>query len=110
MGTFMKGDIVALEYPYSDFSGFKKRPAVVTAGMFGDYLVLCPISSRLRKDEYCVELDDDCLDGGSLKLSSFVRTNLISTVDKSVILYKIGRLGDTKVKEVEEKLVEMFTK
>jgi mRNA interferase MazF len=109
METFMKGDIVVMEYPYSDYSEYKKRPAVITAGPFGDDVIVCPISSRLKKDEYCIDLSDEDMEDKSLRLSSFVRTNFISTVDKSIIAYSIDRLKEPKISEVEKKLVKIFT-
>jgi len=34
MERFVKGDIVVLPFPYSDFSASKKRPALVLADLF----------------------------------------------------------------------------
>jgi len=46
MGKFVKGDIVVLSYPFSDFSGVKRRPALVIADLNGDDVILCQITSQ----------------------------------------------------------------
>ena len=37
MGRFVKGDIVVLNFPFSDLSGNKRRPALVVATWVGVY-------------------------------------------------------------------------
>jgi len=36
MGRFVKGDIVVLNFPFSDLSGTKRRPALVLADLIGN--------------------------------------------------------------------------
>jgi len=36
MGRFVKGDVVVLPFPLSDWSGTKRRPALVVAELQGD--------------------------------------------------------------------------
>lgn len=31
MGQFIKGDIVVIPFPFTDLSGYKRRPAVILA-------------------------------------------------------------------------------
>ena len=39
-----------------------------------------------------------------------IRPNKLFTADKSIVLYKIGSLKESKIKEVENGIVDMFTK
>jgi mRNA interferase MazF len=110
METLVKGDVIVLDFPYSDFSEFKRRPAVVVAELPGSDVIVCQVSSRMRGDENCVSLDDGDFVEGSLKTSSFVRAGFISTVDRSLILYRAGRLRERKICEIKEKLIEILTK
>jgi mRNA interferase MazF len=41
MGKFVKGDIVVLNFPFSDLSGAKRRPAFVLAKLEGPESILC---------------------------------------------------------------------
>ena len=39
MGRFVKGDVVVVPYPFSDFSAVKRRPALVIAELTGDDVI-----------------------------------------------------------------------
>jgi mRNA interferase MazF len=51
MGIFAKGDVVVAPLDFSDFSNFKRRPALVIATPTGLDPVLCMITSRGRGDD-----------------------------------------------------------
>ncbi|HIH38769.1 type II toxin-antitoxin system PemK/MazF family toxin [Candidatus Woesearchaeota archaeon] len=108
METFVKGDVVVLPFPFSDLSDVKRRPALVAATLEGDECILCQITSRMRSDKYSISLTDEEFQSGSLKATSRIRPNRMFSADESVIRYKIGSLKQDKVKEVEERIIDMF--
>jgi mRNA interferase MazF len=110
MEQLMKGDIVVLPFPFSDLSKSKRRPALVAASLTGDDLILCQITSETRRDNYSVSLEAKDFKKGKLDIKSMLRPNKIFTADKSIIVYKIGTLKETKTKKVEKELVKIFTK
>ena len=110
MEEFVKGDVVVLPFPFSDLSKSKKRPALVTAVLEGDDIVLCQITSETRNDRYSITLANSDFKKGSLNLTSMVRPNKLFTADKSIILYRIGSLKDSKIREVEKEIVDIFKK
>lgn len=110
MEGFVKGDVVVLPFPFSDLSQSKKRPALIAANLSGDDAILCQITSQARADEYAIILTSDDLKKGNLKSMSMIRPNRLFTADKSIILYKISSLKESKLKEVENKIIQMFQK
>ena len=76
----------------------------------GDDIVLCQITSVSRVDSYSIALASSDFKKGSLNLTSMIRPNKLFTADKSIILYKIGSLKESKIKEVEKGIVDIFTK
>ena len=54
-------------------------------------------------------IDDSDFRKGALNLASVVRPNRMFTADKSIILYKAGSLKQSKINEVENVIVGMFT-
>ena len=110
MEEFVKGDVVVLPFPFSDLSKSKKRPALVASILDGDDIVLCQITSEARVDSYSIVLTSSDFKKGSLNLTSMIRPNKLFTADKSIILYKIGSLKESKIKEVEKGIVDIFTK
>ena len=110
MERFVKGDVVVLPFPYTDFSGAKKRPAVVIATLQGNNVVLAQITTNQREDQDLINLKRKDFDSGFLSSDSFIMTSLIFTADSSKINYKAGQLTQSKIKQVEKKLCEIFTR
>jgi len=104
----MKGDLVVLDFPFPDGSGSKRRPAVIVAELEGRDCIFCSIT-RSRSDKYSVDLSNSEMDGGRINTESKIRPNLLFTMEKRRIDYRIGHLKEAKIKEVEEKLVDIFT-
>ena len=107
---YVKGDVVVLSFPYTDFSSVKKRPAVVIATLKGQNVILAQITTNQRNDEDLVSLAKKDFASGSLSSDSFIMASLIFTADSSKIEYKIGKIKQEKIKEIQNKLVEVFTR
>ena len=109
MGKPLVGDVVVLPFPQTDLRVGKRRPALVVADLAGDDLVLCQITSQTRRrDDYSVPLMSDDFEHGGLNLDSFVRTNRLFTVDRSVIIYVAAKISDSKLEEVRSTIRELF--
>jgi len=109
MEKFVKGDIVVIPFPFSDFTQSKRRPALVLATLKGDDLILCQITSKTISDSYSIPVDDSDFLEGSLKQSSNVRPNRIFTVDTKIILYKIGTLKQEKHNKIIDRVIQILT-
>jgi mRNA interferase MazF len=109
MEKIMKGDIIVIPFPFSDLSRTKRRPAYVAATSIYDDLVLCQITTSLDPDKFSIPIIQTNFSSGSLNRTSLVRPNMIFTADKSIVLYKAGKLVNSKIKEIEYELVKMFT-
>ncbi len=103
MGGFVKGSVVVVNYFFTDLSGSKRRPAVVVADLEGDDLIICPIVSS-RSDRYSVRVTSRDISGRQLRKDSFIRPNIVNTVDSSRILYSMGELSFEKMAELSDKL------
>lgn len=108
---FTKGEAVVLQFPFSDLSSSRKRPAVVVANLSGDDLILAQITSAFaRSDEYSLSLELKDFQSGRLPISSLIRTNKLFTADQSIISFRVGILKKEKIKEIENKLIEIIKK
>jgi mRNA interferase MazF len=108
MERFVKGDIIVLPFPYSDFSQAKKRPALVISTLQGDDIILCQVTTRSVQDDYAIPISNGDFIQGSLKQLSNIRPNRLFTVDKSIILYKIGSISTSKLRKVIDKIIEII--
>jgi mRNA interferase MazF len=83
-----KGDIVLIPFPFTDLSGNKNRPAIILI-VSDDDVTVCFITTQLRRQsEHDISIHPSTLNG--LKKPSLIRLNKIATIDKELI---IGRLG-----------------
>lgn len=110
MERFVKGDVVVISFPYADFSSMKKRPALVVANLKGQNVILAQITTKKRNDEDLINLRRKDFSSGSLNIDSFIMASLLFTSDASRISYKAGKIKQDKIKEVQSKLIEIFTK
>lgn len=108
MERFVKGDIVILPFPFSDLTVSKNRPALVAAALKGEDLILCQITSQSRNDPDAIELKQRDFQKGGLDVDSWIRPSRLFTADSSIIRYSAGKLKESKMKEVESKLCEIF--
>lgn len=108
MERFVVGDIIVISFPFTDFSSSRKRPALVLANLEGDDIVICEITSVIRKDAYAVQIGNKDLESGKLKINSTIRPNRILTIHKNKAIYKFGRVQDSKFQEVLEKVKRIF--
>ena len=77
----LKGDIVLISFPFTDFSGEKLRPAVVLVHSRLDVTV-CFITTQMHwKEPFDVLVKPSVLNG--VQKESLVRLSKIATLDKS---------------------------
>jgi mRNA interferase MazF len=108
MERFIKGDIVVVAFPFSGMRDTKRRPAVIVAELEGNEVLICNVTSS-RFDRYSIDLTNDDLEEGLLRLKSRIRPNILFIMENRDIVRKIGHLKDSKIKEVEDKLVRIIT-
>jgi mRNA interferase MazF len=110
MERFVKGDIVVFQFPFSDIEESKKRPALVAANTTDENLILCQITSQKRPDPDLIMITKTDFKIGSLKQDSFIRPTILFSIHNSKIDYKVGNLKPEKVKIIEKKFCEIFTR
>ena len=107
MERFVKGEIIVLPFPFSDLSSSKKRPALIIATPKGEDILLALITSKINLNKYSNEITN-YFETGNLPSKSFVKINRLFSADKSIILYKKGKLKKTKIKEIEKQLIKLI--
>ncbi|MBS3071434.1 type II toxin-antitoxin system PemK/MazF family toxin [Candidatus Pacearchaeota archaeon] len=106
---FKKFDIVLVNFPFSDLTKTKKRPALVINSLEGDNTIFCQITTKRRNiQKYEIILKkEDC--EGNIRFDSFIYLDMIFTLHKSIVHGKIGEVKSSKVKElINQKLKTTF--
>jgi mRNA interferase MazF len=108
MGRFVKGDVVIIPFPFSDLSDSKRRPAFVIASLPGDDIILCQITSQVKKDKFSITLSSSDFISGSLPVESYIRPTRIFTADKKIILRKAGIVKTSISTSVVNLIIELI--
>ena len=101
-----KADIVLIPFPFTDLTGSNNRPALILIVGNLDVTVSF-ISTQLYWQEHTDLLLKPNSENG-LKKSSLVRISKIATIDKSLVIGKLGKLDSKEIEELDKKLVQIF--
>lgn len=110
--NYNKWEIILVPFPFTNLTTTKKRPALIVSP--NEYnknmdVVIAFITSKLDL-EYRV---------GDYKIQEWKRSNLpkpsmlrmkFATIDKSIIVKKLGRLSEKDVQEFSKLLIDFFTR
>lgn len=100
MVTPSPASVVVVDFPFSDLSGTKLRPAVALAQAGRDDWILCQITSNPHSDTNAVRLIDNSFSQGSLRAVSFARPTKLFTAHISLINKRVAILKDEAFKEI----------
>ncbi len=89
--SYRKGDIVWVDFPFTDGSQSKHRPAMIISNnkvnRTGDYLLVM-ITSKIRKDKLSLLLKNTDYKNKPLEIKSFIRLHKIFILNETLILGK----------------------
>ena len=99
------GDIVLVPFPFTDQKASKKRPAVVVSSMTYNRersdIVLMAVTSRIKPSAFFGETGViEWKEAGLLKPS--VIKPIFATIEKGLVLRKLGRLGEDDRNALQE--------
>lgn len=101
-----KGDVVLIPFPFSDFSGAKNRPAVILIETDEDVTVAFITTQLKWKTEFDVLLQSSDLNG--LKKDSLIRLNKLATIDKELVIGRLGSIDETSTGLLNKNLIRIF--
>lgn len=101
-----KGDIVLIPFPFTDLSGVKNRPALILAAGEVDVTVSF-VTKQLRwQEDFDVKIEPSKTNG--LKTTSLIRLSKLATIDKDLMIGKLGNLSQNELASVNKSLVKIF--
>lgn len=108
MGELAVGSIVLVDFPYSTYLRYKKRPALVIAVAEFDNYILCQITSKKPAARSTIALNNQDFAMGGLPHSSYIRPDKIYTVDKIIIERGLGMVSGEKLQQVGGSLAKLL--
>lgn len=111
MPTYTQGDIIVVNFPFTDISQTKKRPALVLSNdavnQTGDYL-LVQITSQIKNDGLSLPILTTDFIQNPLPLTSFVRLHKIFLLNESLIIKKSTAITSTFHQSLVSKIVGLI--
>lgn len=105
------GDIVVVPFPFSDLTSLKIRPAlIVSSNAFNESrnLLLVAISTKKGLEEFSIPLSQKNLNSGELKKESFIRLQNIFTLEKRMIIKKVGKMNEKSYANFKKKFEKII--
>lgn len=103
MTTYKVGDVVSVEFPFSDFQTTKRRPGLVLA--VGEDFLLARLTTHLPRESSDIFLQR-WSDVG-LPRASTVRLMKLVTIDQRLVHHRIGHLHPDDINTIVQALHQM---
>ncbi len=109
MAKLVKGNVVVVNFPFSDLSQSKRRPALVVAKAEFTNLILCQITAQPYTSKQAIPITSADFVEGNLVKKSYIRPDKLFTTDASIIERTIGKIKKDTLKGVLLHLRELFS-
>jgi len=100
------GDVVLLDYPFTDASGSKRRPGLVLLPESDGDILFARITSKEREGEFDIALEDWKSIG--LAYPSIVRLSKMVSLHTNLVLRQIGVLSAPDAESILNALGKMI--
>ena len=104
MEGFVKGDVIVIEFPYSNLKIVKRRPVLVIKVPKGDDVIVAQITGESYEKPAEIIIKKDNFKQGNLKRDSYIRIDKIASIEKYLINYRIGSLKQEKFNEIIDRI------
>ena len=101
-----KGDIVLIPFLFTDLSGIKNRPALILIEGDSDITVSFITTQVKWQEDFDVKIEPTPLNG--LKRTSLIRLGKLATIDKDLVIGKLGKLSLDESANVDKNLIKIF--
>jgi mRNA interferase MazF len=111
MNELKQGSIVLVDFTYSDQTLSKLRPALVVSNSrynaISRDVIVVKITSRKPK-LFAASIAGGDLVAGSLDRPSFVQTDAIYALEKTIICDRIGQIRPEKMQEIAKQISDLL--
>ena len=107
-----KGDMVLVKFPFTDLSSKKLRPALIMSdeSKSKDF-ILAFITTQLEQKEKCdvlLPIDSKNFQDTGLKKESILKLNKLTTLNRKMIVGRIGLVKGELINEINKNLRDLF--
>lgn len=103
---WLKGDIVLIPFPFTDLTGVKNRPALILVESDADITVSFITTQVKWQEDSDIRIEPAQENG--LKKPSLIRLGKLATIDKDLVIGRLGRVTTQEIKAVDENLIKLL--
>jgi mRNA interferase MazF len=104
--TYNFGDVLLVNYPFSDFNRSKVRPGIVLLDVGDADVLVARLTSHQPRTNHDLAVHE--WKSANLPLASFVRLHKMATISKTQILSRTGFLSQLDQDRLRQHLREMW--
>src|SRR3954462_10937600 len=102
-----RGEVIEVDWPYSDWTGSKRRPAVVTQADFLNSLIDDTVLVQITSTRHGIPGTEVLIDPAVETASGLTRACVascanVTTYDQARVLGAIGVLSDAAMRQIED--------
>ena len=107
-----RGTIVLTPFPFTDLKTIKRRPALIVSNnpfnKKSDDYIMVPLTTVIKDEPYSILINQEGLSSGKLLKPSRIRIDKFFSVQKNLIIMKIGKLNDKIFNKVKLEISKLF--
>ena len=103
------GSVVLVQFPFSDLSSSKLRPAVVLAAVDRNDWILCQITSNAYSDTRSIPITESDFSSGSLSRISYARPGKLFSANESIMRRVVGQLAGAKHQAILDAVIAILS-
>src|SRR3989344_4041756 len=103
MERLVKGDVIVIEFPFSNLMQNKRRPALIIKIPKGEEIIVSQITGKSYEHLVEVIIKKDDFKEWGLRVESYLRLDKIFSIEKLLIKYKVGSLKREKFDKILDK-------
>lgn len=100
--------VILVQYPFTDLSSSKVRPALILRDQLDDDIICLPITSEFGTTIYDKEIPKNVTQGFEFPIISFIRPQKIATLNKTLVRKTLGTLKSSFFLEVKRNCLDFL--
>ena len=108
MEGLVKGDVIILDFPFSNLMQTKRRPALVIKVPKGEDIIICQITAKSQEKSVEIPIIKKDFSKGELKRDSYIRIDKITTIKRTRVKYKAGSLKPEKFNDILSNIISFL--
>ena len=108
MERLVKGDVIVIDFPFSNLVQVKRRPVLIIKIPKADDIIVNQITGKSYESSVEIPVIKKDFIRGGLKVDSYLRLDKIFSIEKSLIKYKIGSLKSEKFNGILNKIISFL--